>query len=380
MERIGEKLRRRREELGFTIDDIARATKYRPDVIKAVEEGRAGVFPAEAYRQAFLRAYADKLGLDASEVVREQKSEEERVREALKGIRLKPRTSKGLRRTLIWLVVIVAVAAGLLLLYDRVIKVRMLGEPSGEAAGPGALGEEPMALGAPDSQAVEAPSDSLGTGTGGEATQEDSAEPREDTLDVISSRDGTEDTGSEEAAGGLGEPRVVAADRPESEATGSYHENDGAEDSFEGEPEERVREEGAPSIDEGEGVVRVTEPVYTPERDTEAAGDVVDTDPGHERNEAAGAPTSGPSGPGGRDWLAVRVRGYSIRAKLRAGDSILLDRWLEPDFSDTFYSFQPFWADTIFADGDLIMFVLNGEEVPLPKVSGGVITDFRISP
>jgi cytoskeletal protein RodZ len=40
MERIGERLRRRREELGFTVDDIARATKYRPEVIKAVEEGR----------------------------------------------------------------------------------------------------------------------------------------------------------------------------------------------------------------------------------------------------------------------------------------------------------------------------------------------------
>jgi cytoskeleton protein RodZ len=74
MERIGDRLRKKREELGFTIEDVARVIRFRPETIRAVEEGRVGVFPAEAYLKAFLRAYANTLGLDADEIVREQKS------------------------------------------------------------------------------------------------------------------------------------------------------------------------------------------------------------------------------------------------------------------------------------------------------------------
>ena len=303
MERIGERLRRRREELGFTIDDIARATKYRPDVIKAVEEGRAGVFPAEAYRQAFLRAYADKLGLDAAEVVREQKSEEERVREALKGIRFKARTNHRLRRTLIWLVVVVAVAAGLLVLYDRVIKVRVLGGPVEEGEGPAAAGAGSTDVGTPDSLVIRAPADSAvideGQENGGPGSMgADDVEPEMEAAAVV--------------------PIAVAEERAAADAG----EAGGREGELEGET----------------------------------------------------------GGPADKDWLAVWVRGYSVKATLRTGDSILVDCRLEPGFSDTFYSFQPFWADTIIADGNAIVLVLNGEEIPLPDASGSVITDFRISP
>jgi cytoskeleton protein RodZ len=290
MERVGEKLRRRREELGFTIDDIARATKYRPDVIKAVEEGRTSVFPAEAYRQAFLRAYADKLGLDPAEVVREQKSEEERVREALKGMRLKPRASLGVRRTLVWLFVVVGVVAAVLILYDRVIKVRMLGEPVIEVESPGIVGAESTDVDTSDYRVGGAPSDSTRIDEEGE----------------------TENAAAMEAPAGGEEPRGAAVSADQVEETAAH----------------------------GEGPVAAT----------------------------------------GRDWLAVSVRGYAVRVRLRAGDSILVDSWLEPDFSDTFYSFQPFWADTIIADGNAIKLVLNGEAVALPSASGSVITDFRISP
>ena len=334
MERIGERLRRRREELGFTIDDIARATKYRPDVIKAVEEGRAGVFPAEAYRQAFLRAYADKLGLDAAEVVREQKSEEERVREALKGIRFKARTNHRLRRTLIWLVVVVAVAAGLLVLYDRVIKVRVLGGPVEEGEGPAAAGAGSTDVGTPDSQVIRAPADSA----------------------VI-------DEGQEN-----GGPGSMGADDNETGETGSEPGED--EDS------RSTRSESDDVEPEMEAAAVV--PIAVAEE--RAAADAGEAGGREGELEAALAPEGETGGPVDKDWLAVWVRGYSVKATLRTGDSILVDCRLEPGFSDTFYSFQPFWADTIIADGNAIVLVLNGEEIPLPDASGSVITDFRISP
>ncbi len=325
MERIGEKLRRRREELGFTIDDIARATKYRSDVIQAIEEGRTGVFPAEAYRQAFLRAYADKLGLDPAEVVREQKSEEERIQEALKGIRLRPRTGFGRRRTMVWLVVIVVVAVALLILYDRVIKVGGLREPAEEAGGPRVGAAESTHAGGPDSQAVAVPSDSAGVDSGVEERGE----------------------GQDEGPG----------DRGELEETGSSEEQTDGEVGA-----------GPVTVDSAEEV--------------DTAADDVGVGSGERSDEPRiGEPKATErEGPAGRDWLAVSVGGYAVRARLRAGDSILVDRWLRSGFRDTFYSNQPFWADTIITNENSMLLVLNGERVDLPNARDNVITDFRISP
>ncbi len=101
MERVGERLRRRREELGLTLRDVSEATKFRPETIEAVEEGRTSVFPAEAYLNAFLRAYAKVLGLDPEEVVQGQKSEIERAREAIAQIKIKPRRRKRSRTRLV---------------------------------------------------------------------------------------------------------------------------------------------------------------------------------------------------------------------------------------------------------------------------------------
>jgi transcriptional regulator with XRE-family HTH domain len=324
MERIGEKLRRRREELGFTIEDISKATRYRPDVIKAVEEGRGGVFPAEAYRQAFLRAYAVKLDLDPAEIVREQKSEEERVQEALRGIRVRPRTSPGLRRALIWLAVIVGVAVALLLVYDRVIRVRGLpgaGEASRGAGGmtepdnlPG--GEVEDAAGAAESTGVE---ERIDAGGGEEDPGSATDEPGDEDVSVDRSESGT-------------------SRLPVTAATG-YVSSEPAEEPLETDSETSAEERTAPA-----------------------------------------SRTDAPPASGAIDRLVVSVDGYAVRARLLAGDSLLVDRWLRSGFRDTFYSSRPFWADTIITHGDAMLLVLNGERVDLPSTRDNVITDFRISP
>ena len=379
MERVGEKLRRRREELGFTIEDIARATKYRPEIIKAVEEGRAGVFPAEAYRQAFLRAYAEKLDLDPAEVVREQKSEEERVQEALKGIRLKPRTGRGLRRTLIWPVVIVAVAAALLLLYDRVIKVRMLSEPAGEVEGPDAGGAESAPLGIPDSQSVAQPSDSTGASGVEEAGEGKEAGPGDIEEDTGPSEDEAEDAGLGPVPNDREEPQETDSYLEEPQEPGSHDLGAGDTGSARSGFEAPASEEMEASLGRNDEKAPGGEAAGTLDSGGQDAQDALKVY-GLEEEEPGRPQAVSQDRPAGPDWLAVRVRGYSVRATLRAGDSILVDCRLEPGFSDTFYSFEPFWADTIVGGGNAILFVLNGEEVPLPDASGSVITDFRISP
>jgi hypothetical protein len=80
------------------------------------------------------------------------------------------------------------------------------------------------------------------------------------------------------------------------------------------------------------------------------------------------------------DWLAVSITGYAVRVRLRAGADVLVHDWLRPGYRDTFYSYEPFWADTIVTHGNAISLTLNGEPVRLPRTTGNVITNFRISP
>jgi cytoskeleton protein RodZ len=330
MERIGERLRRRREELGFTIEDISLSTRYRPETIKAVEEGRAGVFPAEAYSHAFLRAYAEKLKIDPAEILREQKSEEERIHDALRDIRLKPRRGSNKRRIIVLAVVVVGVAIALLLLYDKVLRPRVGRPASTEIGMPLAGGSGSPGMAAPDSTRGKAPADSL---------------VPQDSLGV---------QGSEHESGSLVEMDEVSS--------------------------------AMPPVDEGSAVEAPEPPAVSP---ASAAAEPVGLGAG--KAETGGLPagpaattsqagSDSPGGVGGRDCLEVSVGHYAVKARLFAGDSLIINQWLEPGFRGVFCSDKAFWADTIIDQAEALLLVLNGEEVPLPEVRDKVITDFRISP
>ncbi|MFH1312015.1 MAG: helix-turn-helix domain-containing protein [Candidatus Eisenbacteria bacterium] len=254
MERIGDRLRKRREELGFTIDDIARVTRFRPETIMAVEEGRAGIFPAEAYLKAFLRAYANTLGLNADEIVREQKSEEERIRDAIKGIRVQPRRNLNMRKILPWLAVIAAVVIVVLVLFDRFYAAK---------------------------DAPEQRTSVMGDSTGGET-----------------------------------EPGSIVA-VPETPLSGPVDEE--------------------------------AQPGKTPALST--VGSV--------------------------SKLEVAVSGWPIRARLRSGDSVLVEGWLRPGYADTFYCTQPFVIDYL-TDRDAVSLTLDGKPVELPASRDKQISEFEI--
>jgi transcriptional regulator with XRE-family HTH domain len=110
MDGIGERLRQKREELGLSIEQAAEATKFRPELIRAVEEGRAGLFSASAHRNGFVRTYAKVLGLDGDDLVRSQKSEEERAQEVLRSIRPRPTGGPKLGRIAVILIAVAVVA------------------------------------------------------------------------------------------------------------------------------------------------------------------------------------------------------------------------------------------------------------------------------
>jgi cytoskeleton protein RodZ len=160
MEAIGERLKRRREEMGLSLEQAAEATKFPHEIIVAVEEGRVGIFSAKVYHIAFIRAYARFLNLDADELVKNQKSEEERAQDALRGIRAVPPKSRNLRRTLVMAGAVIALAVAVLVISNRAFQARR-GE-AGKPAGPAessreAPDEERLPKGTPKMIRVETP-------------------------------------------------------------------------------------------------------------------------------------------------------------------------------------------------------------------------------
>ena len=69
MDEIGRKLRERRLERGLEIAQVEADTRIRGKYLRALEEERFDVLPGGAYARAFLRDYAEELGLDGQELV-----------------------------------------------------------------------------------------------------------------------------------------------------------------------------------------------------------------------------------------------------------------------------------------------------------------------
>jgi cytoskeleton protein RodZ len=66
----GDELRQRREALGLDLADVAAALRIKPAYLAALEAGRPDELPGTVYAIGFIRAYADYLGLDSSEMLR----------------------------------------------------------------------------------------------------------------------------------------------------------------------------------------------------------------------------------------------------------------------------------------------------------------------
>jgi cytoskeletal protein RodZ len=61
---IGELLRKKREEVKLTLEEVHRSTKISMEVLRALEQDDIETFESEAYLKGFLRNYAQFLKLD----------------------------------------------------------------------------------------------------------------------------------------------------------------------------------------------------------------------------------------------------------------------------------------------------------------------------
>jgi helix-turn-helix protein len=76
---LGAKLRGERERRGIGIDEVEAETRIRAKFLLALEEERFDVLPGPAYVRAFVRDYAEQLGLDPQEMVAELNARPELV-------------------------------------------------------------------------------------------------------------------------------------------------------------------------------------------------------------------------------------------------------------------------------------------------------------
>ncbi len=71
---VGQQLREARQQRGEDLYDIAEILRLKPAYLYALEEGDYTVFPGRAYAFGFLRSYADYLGFQGEEVLRQIKA------------------------------------------------------------------------------------------------------------------------------------------------------------------------------------------------------------------------------------------------------------------------------------------------------------------
>ncbi|MCC5889355.1 MAG: DUF4115 domain-containing protein [Alkalibacterium sp.] len=68
---IGDKLKEARQSQGYTLDDLQQMTKIQKRYLIAVEEGNLDVLPGNFYARAFIKQYADSVGLNGEELIKE---------------------------------------------------------------------------------------------------------------------------------------------------------------------------------------------------------------------------------------------------------------------------------------------------------------------
>ncbi|MGM8366462.1 helix-turn-helix domain-containing protein [Virgibacillus sp. W0181] len=66
---IGERLKEAREEKGVSLDHLQDTTKIQKRYLIAIEEGNYSVLPGKFYAKAFIKEYANAVGLNAQELL-----------------------------------------------------------------------------------------------------------------------------------------------------------------------------------------------------------------------------------------------------------------------------------------------------------------------
>ena len=68
---IGKKLQKARQAKGYTLDDLQQITKIQKRYLIAIEDEKFDELPGDFYVRAFVKQYADTVGLDGDDLLKE---------------------------------------------------------------------------------------------------------------------------------------------------------------------------------------------------------------------------------------------------------------------------------------------------------------------
>ncbi|WP_232697119.1 helix-turn-helix domain-containing protein [Brevibacillus daliensis] len=75
MSELGQVLKRAREEKGISLEEIQKMTKIQTRYLEAIERGHFHFLPGHFYARAFIKSYAEAVGLDSTEILEQYQSE-----------------------------------------------------------------------------------------------------------------------------------------------------------------------------------------------------------------------------------------------------------------------------------------------------------------
>lgn len=116
---LGERLRKIREESGYTLEDVERAIQIRRTYLEALETGQYTTLPGSIYIEQYLKRYAEFLKVDSAYVLDLYREREKRVVAPQERLRFEPKkqsmprelvTPRLIRRIIIGVVVLAALA------------------------------------------------------------------------------------------------------------------------------------------------------------------------------------------------------------------------------------------------------------------------------
>ncbi|HEY2787948.1 MAG TPA: helix-turn-helix domain-containing protein [Gaiellales bacterium] len=182
MGEVGAKLRGERERRGIGIDEIEAETRIRAKFLLALEEERFDVLPGPAYVRAFVRDYAEQLGLDPQELVAELNARPDLVEDV---VMTPPRQVAAVplldhrARVAAWALAVVLIAALV------AIGIVVLGSRGSSASGGQTGRTQPLSGTGPGTGTTQPPTTSA-TGTTTQATT-----ARVAALELVAKRGGT---------------------------------------------------------------------------------------------------------------------------------------------------------------------------------------------
>jgi transcriptional regulator with XRE-family HTH domain len=113
-------LRRARQERGLTLSDVSKGTYiWEPYLVALEAEAPLEEYPAPAYARSFLKSYAEYLGLDPAELVREFDRSHPVRREPMLEILPDPRPRRRIVATTLVVISILSLAAIVFLPFER---------------------------------------------------------------------------------------------------------------------------------------------------------------------------------------------------------------------------------------------------------------------